>query len=320
MNRFDRITAILIQLQSRKIVKAQDLADRFEISLRTVYRDMNTLAEAGVPILGEAGIGYSIMDGYRLPPVMFTKEEARTFITAEKLMEKFTDLSTKSHYQSAMFKVKAVLKSTEKNLVEDMEQHIEIRQKFTLFNPTLNNTLETILKSVAEKKVAKVRYSAFAAEETTERMIEPVGIFHENNFWYVVAFCLLRNNYRNFRTDRIDHIELTDISFSQKHASLKEYLDQTPRYENLEKVIIRVEKHIMPYIQNQKYYYGFISEKQSGDKMELTFLSAYLDGFSRWYMMFAEYSEIIQPSELTELLKKHICTISKHLENTALKV
>jgi hypothetical protein len=72
------------------------------------------LAEAGVPISGEAGVGYSIMEGYRLPPVMFTKEEARTFITAEKLMEKFTDFSTQSQYQSAMFKVKAVLR-TRKN-------------------------------------------------------------------------------------------------------------------------------------------------------------------------------------------------------------
>jgi predicted DNA-binding transcriptional regulator YafY len=316
MNRFDRITAILIQLQSRKIVKAQDLADRFEISLRTVYRDMNTLAEAGVPIIGEAGIGYSIMEGYRLPPVMFTKEEARTFITAEKLMEKFTDPSTKSHYQSAMFKVKSVLKSAEKNLVEDMEQHIEIRQKYSLFNPTLSNTLETILKSVAEKKVAKIKYSAFASEEQTNRLIEPVGIFHENNFWYVVAYCLLRSSYRNFRTDRIDHIELTDTIFSQKHASLKEYLDHTPRYENLEKVIIRVEKQILPYIQNQKYYYGFISERKLGDKFELTFLTASLDGFSRWYMMFAEYAEIVQPASLVDLLKKQICTLSKHLENS----
>ena len=89
MNRFDRITAILIQLQSKKVVKAQDLADRFGTSLRTIYRDIRTLEEAGVPLYGEAGIGYSIVDGYRLPPVMFTKEEAIAFITAEKLMAKF---------------------------------------------------------------------------------------------------------------------------------------------------------------------------------------------------------------------------------------
>ena len=72
MNRIDRISAILIQLQTRRVVKAQDIADRFGISLRTVYRDVKSLEEAGIPVIGEAGVGYSLVDGYRLPPIMFS--------------------------------------------------------------------------------------------------------------------------------------------------------------------------------------------------------------------------------------------------------
>src|SRR6187402_3596094 len=120
MNRIDRISAILIQLQSRRVVKASDIAERFGISLRTVYRDVKTLEEAGIPLIGEAGIGYSIMDGYRLPPVMFTREEATAFLTAEKFVENLTDASTTTHYKSAMYKVRAVLKNTEKELLEGM--------------------------------------------------------------------------------------------------------------------------------------------------------------------------------------------------------
>ena len=114
MNRIDRVTAILIHLQSRRVVKAQEIAERFGISLRTVYRDIRTLEAAGIPLLGEAGVGYSIMEGYRLPPVMFTKEEATAFLTAEKLIEKLTDTSTEESYKSAMYKIKAVLNAAEK--------------------------------------------------------------------------------------------------------------------------------------------------------------------------------------------------------------
>ncbi len=81
MNRIDRLSAILIQLQSKQVVKAQEVADRFGISLRTVYRDIKSLEEAGIPIGAEAGKGYFIMDGYHLPPVMFTKEEASALLT-----------------------------------------------------------------------------------------------------------------------------------------------------------------------------------------------------------------------------------------------
>lgn len=102
--RFDRIVHILIQLQSKRIVKAQELAIRFDVSLRTIYRDIKSLEQAGIPIIGEAGTGYSLIDGYRLPPIIFTKEEALSFIGAEKLMQKYMDSHLIADFQSAIFK------------------------------------------------------------------------------------------------------------------------------------------------------------------------------------------------------------------------
>src|SRR5580658_7443664 len=147
MNRIDRVSAILIQLQSRRIVKASDIAERFGISLRTVYRDVKTLEEAGIPIIGEAGVGYSIMDGYRLPPVMFTREEATAFLTAEKLIEKLTDTSTMEHHKSAMYKVKAVLRATEKDYLENMDEHIQVLNNSHVPRPkNLPNHIQVVLK------------------------------------------------------------------------------------------------------------------------------------------------------------------------------
>src|ERR1044071_3301431 len=117
MNRIDRLAAIVLQLQSRRLVKAQDIANKFSISLRTVYRDIRALEKGGVPIIGEAGIGYSLMEGYKLPPVMFNQDEASALLTAAKLVQSKTDEKTTAHYNSALDKIKAVLRFSEKEQI-----------------------------------------------------------------------------------------------------------------------------------------------------------------------------------------------------------
>ena len=126
LKKIDRVTAILTQLQSKPLVRAQDLAHKFEVSVRTIYRDIKTLESAGIPIIGEAGSGYSLMEGYKLPPVMFTKEEVLSFITAEKFMQKFSHESLGSHYQTAMDKVKSVLKYSDRNMIQHIESQIDV--------------------------------------------------------------------------------------------------------------------------------------------------------------------------------------------------
>lgn len=313
MNRFDRITAILIQLQSKKIVRAQDLADRFGISLRTVYRDIRSLEEAGVPLYGEAGIGYSLVDGYRLPPVMFTREEAMTFVTAEKLMEQFTDVATKSSYQSAMFKMKAVLRSDEKDLVENIEESIMIRKRMRENPDAPDNILDSLLQCISENCVANICYNAFNSEEATERTIEPIGIYHENQLWYVIAWCHLRKDYRHFRTDRISAIKLTSEPFHKKHLSFKEYLEQAENNQDFETIRIRVSKKIAAYLQNQKYYFGFISEIILGDQIEMTFKTVSVEGFARWLLMFADQAEVIEPLYVKDQMRALITDIAKTL-------
>jgi len=304
MNRIDRVTAILIQLQSKKIVKAQDIAERFNISLRTVYRDINTLQEAGVPVIGEAGLGYSIMDGYRLPPVMFTKEEAAAFLTAEKLIEKFTDTSTEASYKSAMYKVRAVLRSTEKDMLENIEEHIEVIRKVMPYNDSsVNNTLQNLLKSISEKKILNIHYSAFTSEEITQRDIEPIGIFYSNGYWHTIAFCRLRNDYRDFRTDRILRITFIDKTFDKEHPSLKTYLEQMDEKKELQKIVINVDGYAAKFLSVQKYYYGFFKEEKINDCVQMTFLTPYDDYFERWFITFADHAEIVSPDSLKIKLK-----------------
>lgn len=296
--RFDRIVAILIQLQSKKIVKAQELADRFEVSLRTIYRDIRTLEASGVPIYSEAGVGYALMDGYRLPPVMFTREEASSFIAAEKLMQKFTDTTLGNHYASAMYKLKAVLRSDDKDWVSSIESSILMQSSEKLFNDKSPNTLAFLFESIAEKTQVYISYEALNAEGITERKIEPVGVFHDNNNWYVLGYCHLRKDYRQFRADRVHEIKKTNIPFTIEHDSLETYLDKNKTVSTT-KIRILVAKKIVKYLAYERKYHGYVSEKEMGDKIEMTFMSCdTLEGFARWYMMFGDYATILEPQKL----------------------
>ena len=313
LKRFDRIVAILIQLQSRRIVKAQDLADRFEVSLRTIYRDIRTLETSGVPISSEAGTGYTILEGYRLPPIMFTREEAGSFVAAEKLMQQFTDKSLGAHHQSAMFKIKSVLRGKEKDWVSALESHININPGQDLFNSDIPNALEYLFESIAEKKQVFLVYQSLHADHPTERLIEPVGLFYENSFWYVLGYCHLRKDYRQFRTDRILKIQPTQNDYLLSHGPLEKYRKGESDIPKT-KVKILLDKHIAKYLSGSRNYYGYVSEENAGNQVLMTFMTSDMrQGFARWYLMFADYAKIIEPEALRERVKELLKNAEKSL-------
>lgn len=315
MNRIDRVTAILIQLQSRKVIKAQDIADRFKISLRTVYRDVKTLEEAGIPVLGEAGVGYSIMEGYRLPPVMFTKEEATAFLTAEKLVEKLADSSSDESYKSAMFKIRAVLRSTEKDFLETLDDNIDVvKSRRHRHQQLAVNPIQTILKCIAARNVVSIQYFAQHSQQKTEREIEPIGIFYLDGYWHLIAYCRLRKDYRDFRIDRISSIKTSEQVFQSGHPTLKSYLEQVTTERNMIKVVLKLNKDALPFIEDQKYYSGFVSQQELKDHFEMVFLTASLEGFARWFVTFGDQAYIVAPKELKERIQSQIDAVGNNLK------
>ncbi|CAD7798687.1 Bifunctional ligase/repressor BirA [Chryseobacterium aquaeductus] len=312
LKKIDRVTAILTQLQSKPLVRAQDLAEKFEVSLRTIYRDVKTLENAGIPIVGEAGSGYSLMDGYKLPPVMFTKEEVLSFITAEKLMQKFSHQSLGNHYQSAMEKLRSVLRNSDKKLIQNIENQIDIFDYHQKPDDSIKNIIPTILESISDKRQLKMNYQNVGGE-IHERIIEAVGIFYEFNFWYVMAYCTLRKDFRQFRIDRILQIVKIENSFSQEYGKISDHRTTG----NGEKIIVKllVDKKIMGHLVNSKRYYGLIDEVETEEGCVLTFETEWIDeGFPRWLITFADYAEILQPESLKIKIKKLVDRISQKNE------
>lgn len=312
--RFDRTLAMLVMLQTRRVVKAQEMADRFGVSLRTIYRDVKSLEAAGVPIIGEAGTGYSIMDGYRLPPVMFTREEAGSFVAAEKLMQKFTDAGMGRYFESAMNKVKAVLKGNEKDWVAALEKQVWMEPGNELFNKEVPNALEILFTGIAEQKQIFIEYRSLSSTASEHRSIEPIGIFHEGNHWYLYAWCHLRNDYRQFRTDRILYIRNTEVPFAKQHGSIDELREKEKSSCEPVRVVLSVDRSILRYINSGKHYYGFVSQEEKEDEVEMVFLTdPTMEGIARWFMMFGDQARILEPEPLKQKVKQMAEEISANI-------
>lgn len=315
LKRFDRIVAILIQLQSKKIVKAADLAQRFDVSLRTIYRDIRTLETAGIPIYSEAGTGYSLMEGYRLPPVMFTKEEAGSFIAAERLMERFSDASFKKNFQSAVFKIKSVLRSSEKDWLAAIETSVQVSQRALNERKPSPEVLGVLFDSIAQQKQVKTLYHSMESEKPMPRLIEPVTIYHEFDHWYVNAYCHWRKDYRHFRTDRILHIALTEKAFEKEHTNREKLLKQTYTVDALQQEVrLLMEKKFARYTESKRNYFGFREEIDRGNEVELVFdTDLENSGMERWLLSFADCITIVSPPILKEKIQKITQQIQQNL-------
>ncbi|HLZ87120.1 MAG TPA: YafY family protein [Puia sp.] len=299
MNRIDRLHAILTHLQSKRKVTAQEMADRFNISLRTVYRDVKALDESGVPVIGEAGSGYTIMEGYRLPPVMFTQEEASALLLGAKLAEQFTDGSVKRHFHAALFKIKAVLRSPDKEYVESLTEHIEILSRYRPDNDSPQQHLSLLQQAIVHKRLVYVHYRSNLKEEDTRRKVEPIGLLYYGSAWHLIGWCHLRNDYRDFRLSRMQGVILEDATFDPTaHPSMKEYIEQIRAESDLQEAVVRFEKRIVKYLQEQKYLNGFVSEEEGDACVRMKFLVSNLTYFARWLLMYTDAVRVEGPEAL----------------------
>lgn len=316
MNRIDRLQAILIQLQSKRVITAQEMADRFEVSLRTIYRDIRALEEGGVPIGAEAGIGYFLSEGYHLPPVMFTREEASALLMAGKIFEKHTDATLQTHFQDALYKVKAVLDMDKKEALEDLEDKISIDPFGWQFRDHSSNLMVSKIQSILPyRKLAKIIYHASYSGESSERVVEPIGLCFYSNQWHLIAFCQLRQDYRDFRTDRIEKLDVVSGKFSKTdHLSLQNYLDKLQMGTELEIAKIRFPKPFVKYIDEAKYQFGWVDQQEIGDDVEMKFASFSLELIARWLLMSGNNFEVMTPPRLNDRIKELVAELSeRHL-------
>ena len=221
--RLSRLTAILTQLQTKRLLTATTLAEKFNVSIRTIYRDIRALEQAGVPIITEDGKGYTLMDGYKIPPVMFTESQANALILAEQLVLKNKDTSFIKDYSEAIDKIKAVLRQSEKdkaNLLADrtrFEQNINRERN--------SNNISELQQALTNFHLININYTN-EQNETTSRIVEPFALISTTENWLLIAWCRLRKEFRYFRLDRIANMQVLTEKFEPHKMTLQEYFDK----------------------------------------------------------------------------------------------
>lgn len=226
MNRIDRLFGILTMLQSRKYIAAEKISERFSISIRTVYRDIKALQEQGIPVSFETNKGYFLVQGYFLPPVSFNTEEANALLLVESLVNGFADQSIRQHYATALTKVKAVLKNHQKEKLENLNAHIKLQIPEQLkFN---YEYLSVLQNAITDKKILLLDY-VDAKTNSSKREIEPIGLIFYAFGWHLIAWCHIREQYRDFSLSRIVSLKTLDRPFSKTdHILLNDYMSMLP--------------------------------------------------------------------------------------------
>ncbi|MFY0643481.1 MAG: YafY family transcriptional regulator [Bacteroidia bacterium] len=221
--RLARLTAIITQLQSKRLITASHLAEKHNVSIRTIYRDIRTLEKSGIPIVTEEGKGYSIMEGYHLPPVVFTEDEANAIITVEQLAINNKDQSFSENVSSAVEKIKSILKYSQKGNADLLSDRVffggnKQREKSS------NNLME-IQSAIINFQVLRIRYLS-SNNKRTNRDIEPFAIYSINGNFLLIAFCRLRENFRAFRIDYIEKLDVLNDTFTQHDMTLQMYFEK----------------------------------------------------------------------------------------------
>ncbi len=298
---------MVMHLQGRRVVRAEELSNRFEISLRTVYRDVAALVEAGVPIVGEAGVGYNLVRGYNLPPIMLSADEAAALVVGAQMVREFGDASMVEPMTSAIDKLRAVLPRDRQEHVDRLARQTVIsgRPSRVSTDPAAQPCLMAVQRAVAQRRVLRLLYRGRGASDETLRDVEPLGVVFYGGAWYLVAWCRLRKDIRHFRVDRIQRLEPLGETFPMRSDfSLKAHLEEETRREGTEPARIWLANEAIARARAESHA-TLIEERRRDGGVEFALFTYSLQWLARWLLSFGNEAEALDPPQLREMVGAH---------------
>jgi predicted DNA-binding transcriptional regulator YafY len=303
MNRLDRLFAITTMLQRKGTVRAVDLAAAFEVSTRTIYRDIGALSESGVPVISLPGKGYALSEGFFLPPLVFTPGEAAAVALGIRMLATQASGRHVGEAERALEKIASVLPAPVREEVDRLNSIITISHppgRFNLDDPHLVKLQHAIF----DHRVIAIRYHSRTGEEVTEREVEPLELAYVDHTWYLGGYCRLRRSMRSFRLNRITELTVGEERFIPKPVSRGE--------RHAIEVKIRFSESVLPWVRERPHW-SFDHEEPDGDGAVMFFLPDHLGEISSWILGWGANAEPLTPPELRGLIKNEAEGIAERL-------
>lgn len=290
MNRTDRLLAIILELQAKGQQRAEDLAATFEVSKRTIYRDVLALMESGVPVVSMPGQGYSLIEGFFLPPVNFTLDEATMILLGCNLIAQKFDAQYRTAAHHAQTKIHAVLPEALKQEVQSLQESI-----FFVETKTVHEAMLAKLRgAIMAHQMIRFEYHARTTDETSFRQANPYGLVYFDKAWYLVAYCHLRRDIRYFRLERISQLNLMEKRFIRpSHFRLESHsLDERPIVAS-----VLFSPEVTRWIKEEPSFFQ-VSAEETPDGLLVTFRIREEREIIQWLMQWGRHIQIIQPESL----------------------
>ena len=308
-----RLISIIFILQSKPSVKAAEFAEEFGVSERTIHRYMGMLDELGIPIYSERGPygGFSLVRGYKLPPLIFTAEEATVLYLGANLIKEVWGKSYRDAASSATAKLDNVLPDELLRQVSRAQEALVVTGLHRFDYSPWEHFLDELRRCIEDRRGVHLVYYALSRQETAEREVDPYALVHQWGVWYLVGHCHLRGEMRTFRVDRIQALRVLETNFVKPaDFSVREYMARAfeppePVYE----IEVRFDPPVAPSVREEHADWRHLTENADGS-VTVAFVSSELDWPASFVLRYGEAATVIRPPELVDKVKAKIEAIA----------